>query len=515
MQNTRQTNSANDDRGYIGEASKIRVPLCDPFTGRTSCYSPQYLSNGYYKHDYTTPLRYYTNTAQGIFANVKDGFAKLMNAHTGSVAAIPLNGRTWPDHSNKAIVWPPGVPDVTATEMRILRTVRGYNGFGPDCFRFNNTNYLTRVATLLANTTTTFASISADAPPFLAEKMAAVESNKTVLSLCSPGVLRVIDGEGKVTSMDGSTVRDEIPTTVYDFESGKAAENYLADQSYKYQVVGTESGTYAFYIDDVTGPATSTVALQNVPLALGEVYTYQVDWDALSQGQKGVTITIDKNGDGSVVDTVVIGPTVDGAQPPTTSAVITGSSGHNGWYTSNVTVALNAIGGTGVGAKSTQYSLDGGPWQLYAGGSPIVIHDEGRHTLQFFSTDFFDNRESLKTVTVNIDKTSPTISGLSSNCLLWPPNHKMVQVATISASDAVSGLSSFGVTGTSNQPASPGEKDVVIVGSGLEARSVSLRAERLGTGNERIYTLTAIAQDVAGNNARVTATCVVPHDQGH
>ena len=42
---------------------------------------------------------------------------------------------------------------------------------------------------------------------------------------------------------------------------------------------------------------------------------------------------------------------------------------------------------------------------------------------------------------------------------------------------------------------------------------VELRAERLGSGSGRLYTLTATATDLADNVRTVTATCDVPHDR--
>jgi hypothetical protein len=81
------------------------------------------------------------------------------------------------------------------------------------------------------------------------------------------------------------------------------------------------------------------------------------------------------------------------------------------------------------------------------------------------------------------------------------------------ASDVLSGLTAFEVTGTSNEPSDPRNPDIVISGSGLQPRVVQLRADKLGTGTGRIYTLPATAGDSAGNRVTATATCVVPHDQ--
>ena len=109
------------------------------------------------------------------------------------------------------------------------------------------------------------------------------------------------------------------------------------------------------------------------------------------------------------------------------------------------------------------------------------------------------------------DTTQPVISGMPVNCSIWPPNNKLVQVATVTASDDTQ-VASFNVTGTSNEPFDPQNPDIVISSTGLQ-RTVQLRAARLGSGSGRMYTLTAVATDTSGNTATSIATCTVPHDQ--
>jgi hypothetical protein len=90
----------------------------------------------------------------------------------------------------------------------------------------------------------------------------------------------------------------------------------------------------------------------------------------------------------------------------------------------------------------------------------------------------------------------------------------MIQVAAVTATDALSGLvpGSFQVSGTSNEPT--GVPEISITPNGSGGYVIALQADRLGTGTGRIYTLTATASDAAGNSAKVTSTCTVPHDQG-
>jgi hypothetical protein len=199
--------------------------------------------------------------------------------------------------------------------------------------------------------------------------------------------------------------------------------------------------------------------------------------------------------------------------PPTTDANASPNPNANSWNNTNVTVTLNATdnpGGSGV--KEIQFSLSGAqnaPLQTVAGSAAsVTISAEGTTTLTYFATDNAGNQETAKTLTVRIDETPPVISGMPApGCSIWPPNHKLVQVATATATDSLSGLApgSFQVTGTSSDPANG---QIVITG-GPSQFNVQLGADK-----DEIYTLTATASDLAGNITTQQASCSVPHDQG-
>jgi len=206
--------------------------------------------------------------------------------------------------------------------------------------------------------------------------------------------------------------------------------------------------------------------------------------------------------------------------PPTTTAIPSPSPNSNGWNNTNVTVALTATddpGGSGV--KEIHFSesgAQGGAGVVAGSSAPVTISAEGTTTLTFFAVDNAGNPGAAKTLTVRIDKTPPIIAGLPAvGCMLGPPDHRLLQVGTVTASDNLSGLApgSLTVTGTSNEAVNRlGDgntaPDIVISGT-----TVQLRAERSGEGTGRIYTLTASATDLAGNRATVIATCTVPHHQ--
>jgi hypothetical protein len=82
-----------------------------------------------------------------------------------------------------------------------------------------------------------------------------------------------------------------------------------------------------------------------------------------------------------------------------------------------------------------------------------------------------------------------------------------VTVTVADVSDACSGPVTCRIDSvTSNEALAPNAW--VITG----ALTVQLRADRLGEGTGRIYTITIACTDAAGNTTRKTVTVRVPHD---
>lgn len=180
------------------------------------------------------------------------------------------------------------------------------------------------------------------------------------------------------------------------------------------------------------------------------------------------------------------------------------SNGSNGWYTSDVTVSLNASDDAS-GVAMTEYQVNNGAWITYTGSIPAF--GDGIYTVNYRSTDLAGNTEQLKTVEFKVDKTAPELSVQLDQTTIWPANHKMGTVnVTLHANDAGSGVESVILTSiTCNQPDSGlGDIEAAI---GTEATSFSLRAEK-----DRIYTIMYTVTDKAGNKKVVSVTVTVPHD---
>jgi hypothetical protein len=107
--------------------------------------------------------------------------------------------------------------------------------------------------------------------------------------------------------------------------------------------------------------------------------------------------------------------------------------------------------------------------------------------------------------------TGPVITGLSATPnSIWPPNHKMIPVHVSGATTGGCGAVSCKIISVSSNEPVDADGDWVITGD----LTLNLRAERLGTGTGRTYTITVQCTDASGNNSTKTVAVTVPHDQG-
>ena len=119
---------------------------------------------------------------------------------------------------------------------------------------------------------------------------------------------------------------------------------------------------------------------------------------------------------------------------------VVGANANTGWFTSDVTVALEPSDQTS-GVKRTLYCLDGGDWSSYT--SPLDIMAEGVHSLLFYSEDFAGNAEKPNAATISIDKTPPSLSFGESDGRVLAVNYTTVSWIS---SDELSGIDHFEIS---------------------------------------------------------------------
>lgn len=104
------------------------------------------------------------------------------------------------------------------------------------------------------------------------------------------------------------------------------------------------------------------------------------------------------------------------------------------------------------------------------------------------------------------------IAGAAANpSTLWPPNHKLVNVAIAYTATDTCGAAAPVTCSLSVASNEGSSADWSVV----DAHDVKLRATRSGGGSGRIYTVTITCTDTAGAASNAAVTVTVPHDQGH
>jgi len=116
------------------------------------------------------------------------------------------------------------------------------------------------------------------------------------------------------------------------------------------------------------------------------------------------------------------------ATPPVTSTSLSGTVGNNGWYRSSVTIALSSSDAGGSGVSTIYYRWQGAAsWTTYS--STFSDSTDGQRTLEYYAVDQVGNTESVKTMTISVDKTAPVSVSSTSG-----------MTVSISATDAASGV---------------------------------------------------------------------------
>jgi hypothetical protein len=114
-------------------------------------------------------------------------------------------------------------------------------------------------------------------------------------TLNSPGELSVFDSEGLVTGLVDGRVVNEIPAS--NFSDNTVTLSFPQD-SYLYRVSGTTQGSYGLTVKATLRKGSATFTAVDIPISLDEVHQYTINWTALSEGGKGVTVHVDSNNDG-------------------------------------------------------------------------------------------------------------------------------------------------------------------------------------------------------------------------
>nr|WP_248930790.1 DUF6359 domain-containing protein [Paenibacillus hamazuiensis] len=179
------------------------------------------------------------------------------------------------------------------------------------------------------------------------------------------------------------------------------------------------------------------------------------------------------------------------ATPPTTSVQTDGVTGEQ-YNSKDVTLTFTAVDpDNGSGVQKTEYRLDGGPWTAISG--PVTVSTEGKHMIEYYSTDNAGNSEAVKSIVIWIDKSAPVIT-YSGSLTVYQTD---VSVSlSVYAADTLSGVKTVSYT--------------------LDGKSILspefIKPINLAAGS---HELVVTAEDMAGNRSQTSLTLTVVMDIAH
>jgi hypothetical protein len=163
------------------------------------------------------------------------------------------------------------------------------------------------------------------------------------------------------------------------------------------------------------------------------------------------------------------------------------------------------------------------------GGDPVDLVDHviigglplGNHVITLEANDGTNDPVSGNISVDVVDTSSPTISATVNPGILWPPNHKMVDVTIqVNANDNSGSVNLSATVESSEPPDTDGDGNTIpdftepVIDQDTGVIALQLRAERQGQGTGRTYTITVTATDDSGNSSDAIVVVVAPHDKG-
>lgn len=191
----------------------------------------------------------------------------------------------------------------------------------------------------------------------------------------------------------------------------------------------------------------------------------------------------------------------------------------------SITVECSQSGGTPASDPAIAAFLSAATASDICDPNPVVTNDapiffhHGPTVVTFTGTDNVGKHSSCSSTVNVVDTTPPTLTVSLDRDVLWPPNHKLVEIhANITVTDICDPNPTFQLVSiTSNEPDNglgDGDtpNDIQNAAYGTPDLAFSLRAERSGTGSGRRYTITYTASDADGNTTTKSVVVRVPHD---
>jgi hypothetical protein len=228
----------------------------------------------------------------------------------------------------------------------------------------------------------------------------------------------------------------------------------------------------------------------------------KTEFTCANVGSNTVTLTV-KDVNGNEASATAMVTVVDDIKPTVITKSVTIYLDANG----NATVTATQVdNGSTDNCGIASYSLS---------KTEFTCAHIGANTVTLTVKDVNNNDASATATVTVVDNIKPVITSVSASpSSLWPPNHKMKPVTVTTVSTDNCGTPDCKIISVSSNEPEIGTSEDDLPGDWLITgnNTVNLRAERAGSGNGRIYTITVECKDGSGNATQSTTNVVVAHN---
>jgi len=228
---------------------------------------------------------------------------------------------------------------------------------------------------------------------------------------------------------------------------------------------------------------------------------------------------------GEYVITLVVNDGLEDSEPNDVVITVEDSAGPEITLNGSDPMTLECGIDSYVEPGATAWDDCDGDVAVVIGGDTVDTSMCGTYVVSYEATDAAANGAQEERIVEVEDTTPPEISLVVEPNVLWPPNHKMVEIVpTLTVYDncdespEVILLSITMDEGNETNTYDPMYDNTLGDGHTVDDIQVDagrmwLRAERSGKGDGRVYYITYRAVDGEGNYADAMATVIVPHGE--
>ena len=237
------------------------------------------------------------------------------------------------------------------------------------------------------------------------------------------------------------------------------------------------------------------------------------------------TVTLSDGCPGDYVITLVVNDGLENSEPNDVAITVEDSVGPEITLNGSDPMILECGIDSYVEPGATAWDDCDGDVAVVIGGDTVDTLMCGTYVVSYGATDAAANNAQEERIVEVEDTTPPEISLVVEPNVLWPPNHKMVEIVPmLTVSDNCDEspeviLSSITMNeGDETNTYEPMYDNTLGDGHTVDdiqvdAGRIWLRAERSGKGDGRVYYITYRAVDGEGNYADAMATVIVPHGE--